>query len=191
MFLVIQVYLTGRHFPNVDICQSRSPGSKLFKVSTILDFTDQVHIHNGLELILESHYYYNGFSFLYDIYFIAKCLASYIEDRQNFLFFFPQFYRLAQARNFGGKNHERNHGTRKFDAKYSANECAIMFFLRIIFKLRKHKCSYKIDVNQLFTRNNRQCNSQVVKLIMHCILTMPVWRINGNWNKSKQVSTTQ
>ena len=40
MFLVLQVYLTGRHFPNVDICQSRSPGSKLFKVSTILDFTD-------------------------------------------------------------------------------------------------------------------------------------------------------
>ena len=35
---------------------------------------------------------------------------------------FSWFFRLAQARNFGEKNHGKNPGTRKFDAKHSAND---------------------------------------------------------------------
>ena len=57
-----------------------------------------------------------------------------------------------------------------------------IFMWELFIKKKMQSLSTKLMSTFCDSKNNRQCNSQVVKLIMHYILTMPVWRINGNWN---------
>ena len=52
---------------------------------------------------------------------LAQCLVSYSEDLgKSFHGFFRSFSGLHKQET-SEKNHEKNHGTRKFDAKHSAS----------------------------------------------------------------------
>ena len=51
---------------------------------------------------------------------VAQCLASYFRDRGKFSLFFGSFSGQHRQESLG-KNHEKNFGTRIFDAKHSTS----------------------------------------------------------------------
>ena len=51
----------------------------------------------------------------------AQCLVSYLEDLEKIFMVFSVVFQACTSKKLRKKNHEKNHGTRKFAAKHSAS----------------------------------------------------------------------
>ena len=61
-------------------------------------------------------------SWIWGIYTIDQCLALYLEDPGKFSMVFPIVFQASTGKKLREKNHGKNHGTHKFDAKHFAIE---------------------------------------------------------------------